>query len=61
MLSRTRLLEAQLDVTLLCTAGLVNNKNVESSELATLAIDAHPPLPTSSIYILDVSHWRPAY
>jgi hypothetical protein len=56
MLSRTRLLEAQIDVTLICTAGLVNNKNVESSELNTLPIDAHPPLPTSSVYILDASH-----
>jgi hypothetical protein len=56
MLSRTRLLEAHLDVTLICTAGLVNNKNVKSSELRTLPIDAHPPLPTSPVYIFDASH-----
>jgi hypothetical protein len=28
MLSCTRLLEAQLDTTLICTAGMVDNKNL---------------------------------
>jgi hypothetical protein len=61
MLSSTRLLEAQLDVTLNCTAGLMNNKNPASSELNTLPTDAHLPLPTSSVYIFDASYRSYAY
>jgi hypothetical protein len=44
MLSSTRpVLEAQLDVTLIRTAGLVNDKNLESSEFNTLPINPHLP------------------
>jgi hypothetical protein len=56
MLSSTRLLEAQLDVTFFCTAGLVSNKNPTRSEPNALPIDAHLPLPTSCVCFLDACY-----
>jgi hypothetical protein len=57
----TRLLEAQLDVTLICSAVVMNDKNLESPEFNALPIDAHLPLPTISVCILDPSYGRPAH
>jgi hypothetical protein len=51
-----RLLEVQFDVTLAGTAGLVNDKNLPSSERHSLPIDTHLQLLTSSICILDASY-----
>jgi hypothetical protein len=56
MLSSTQLLEAELDVTLLCTAGLVSNKNPTGSEPNALPIDTHLPLPTSCVCLLDACY-----
>jgi hypothetical protein len=53
MLFSAWLPEAKLDVTLICTARLVNDKNFASSEFNTLPIHAHLPLPNISVCILD--------
>jgi hypothetical protein len=56
MLSITRLLEAQLDVILICTASWAKDKSVERSHLNALPFNIRLPLSTSSICILDASY-----